>query len=129
MLAAVIVKSKSGHGAAIMPTGKKLAITSIASVAVLAASFALTGKAEAGSNISLNFGFSSPVYEQPYYAPPPVYYAPPPVVYAPAPTYYYAPPRVYYPPSQPSFYGPLPGYYTSQPFDVRHRDNRGDDDD
>src|SRR5258708_10768882 len=127
MLAAVIVKSKSGHGAVIMPTGKKPTITLIASVAVLP--FAFTGKAEARSNISLSFGFISPVYEQPYYAPPPVYYAPPPVVYAPAPTYYYAPPRVYYPPSQPNFYGPPPGYYTSQSFDVRHRDNRGDDDD
>jgi hypothetical protein len=128
ILAAVIVRSKSAHGAVIMPTGKKLAISSIASVAFLAASFALTAKAEAGSNISFSFGFSSPVYEQPYYAPPPVYYAPPPLVYAPAPAYYYAPPRVYYPPVGPGFYGPPPGNYRSPPFYGRPRYYREDDD-
>jgi len=111
-----------------MPTRKKLAITSIAALGFLAASSALAGKAEAGSHISFGFGFSSPVYAQPYYAPPPVYYAPPPVVYAPPPVYYY-PPRVYHPPFRSGFYGPPPDYYTSQSFYARPRYYRGDDDD
>jgi hypothetical protein len=101
-----------------MLTGRKLAITSIASLGLLAASF---GKAEAGTHVSFGFGFSSPVYAQPYYAPPPVYYAPPPVVYAPPPAYYYSPPRVYYPPIGPGFYGPPPGYYQAPAFYGRPR--------
>src|SRR6266849_6509351 len=113
MRAAVIVKSKLAHGVVIMPIRKKLAITSIAALGFLAASSALAGKAEAGSHISFGFGFSSPVYAQPYYAPPPVVYAPPPV--------YYYPPRVYHPPFRSGFYGPPPDYYTSQSFYARPR--------
>ena len=97
-----------------MHTGRKLVITSIAALGFLAASAVLAGKAEAGSHVSFGFGFSSPVYAQPYYAPPPVYYAPPPVVYAPPPVYYYPAPRAYYPAYPSRFYGP--GFYRSPPF-------------
>jgi hypothetical protein len=110
-----------------MRTGKTLAIASIASLGLLVASSAFVGRAEAGTHVSFGFGFSAPVYAQPYYAPPPVYYAPPPVVYTP-PAYYYAPPRVYYPPFPPSYYAP-PGYYRPQAFYGRPRYYRGYDDD
>jgi hypothetical protein len=129
MMAAVIVESLLAYEVMIMPTSKELAITSIAALGFLAASSALLGKAEANSHISFGFGFSSPVYAQPYYAPPPVYYAPPPVVYAPPPVYDYPPPRVYYPPSPPGFSGSPPGYYTPQPFYAQPPYYRGDDDD
>jgi hypothetical protein len=112
-----------------MAAGKNLAIASIASVALLAASSAFVGEAEAGSHFSFGFGLNSPVYEQPYYAPPPVYYAPPPVIYAPPPAYYYSPPQAYYPPVGPGFYGPPPGYYRSPPFYGRPRYYRRYDDD
>jgi hypothetical protein len=128
MIAAVTVVSICAHGVVTMRTGKTLAIASIASLGLLAASSALGGKAEAGTHVGFGFGFSSPVYEQPYYAPPPVYYAPPPVVYAPPPVYYYAPPRVYYPPVAPGYYGPPPGYYRPQAFYGRPRYYRGYDD-
>jgi hypothetical protein len=129
MMAAATVMPMSVHGVVFMAAGKNLAIASIASVAFLAASSAFVGKAEAGSHFSFGFGFSSPVYEQPYYAPPPVYYAPPPVIYAPPPAYYYSPPQAYYPPVGPGFYGPPPGYYRSPPFYGRPRYYRRYDDD
>ncbi len=128
MASELIVDSKwSCSGSVMMHTGRKLVITSIAALGFLAASAVLAGKAEAGSHVSFGFGFSSPVYAQPYYGPPPVYYTPPPVVYAPPPVYYYPAPRAYYPAYPSRFYGP--GFYRSPPFYAPPRYYRGYDDD